>query len=94
MDHIKETNMYLRCNTVSITETYSTSFQYFQMYGWSPWVTSFMDDCNVVIFNIGLHYDAHGEMTGTHIKFDNDIKAVITHLTDFLSQGDCFAVWR
>jgi hypothetical protein len=96
MNHIEETTVHLRYNT-DRTGTYSTSFRYFQMYGWSPWVTSFMDDCDVVIFNIGLHYGAHGEMRGTHFdspQFSDDMKAVITHLTDFSSQGDRLAIWR
>ncbi len=91
MDHIEETTVHLRHNT-DRTGTHSTSFCYFQMYGWSPWVTSFMDDCDVVIFNLRLHYGAHGEMRGTHFespKFRDDIKTVITHLTDFSSQGAC-----
>jgi hypothetical protein len=101
------TMSYIQQTTVSITyyslddgqERHSTTnFRYFQMYGWSPWVTPFMEDCDIAIFNIGLHYGAHDDMRSTHYggnRFSDDMNAVITHMTDFASSGDHrIAVWR
>jgi len=56
-----------------------------------------MEDCDVTIFNIGLHCGAHDDMRSTHyggIRFSDDINAAITHMTDFASSGDRIAVWR
>jgi hypothetical protein len=83
-------------------EAYTTSFRYFQMYGWSPWVTSFMDDCDVVVMNLGLHYSSRGDMRGTHFgspKYRDDVMAAMTYMADFasdttMSGRDRIMVWR
>ena len=83
-------------------ETYTTRVRYFKMYGWSPWVTSFMDDCNVVVMNLGLHYRAHGEMIGFRFggpKYTDDVMAAMTYMADFASATtsagrDRIMVWR
>ena len=57
-----------------------------------PW-----EDCDVAIFNIGLHYGAHDDTRSAHyggIRFSDDINAAITHMTDFASSCDRIAVWR
>jgi len=88
-------------------QTYSTTIRYFQMYGWSPWVTPFMEDCNILSLNLGLHYNARSkDMEATHYhesqtdsgprpKLIDDWKAGITYLVDFISsKKDRVAVWR
>jgi hypothetical protein len=79
----------------------NSTIRYFQMYGRSPWNTAFTEDCNVLILNIGyLHYNARGDMLGTHWgrpKLMDDIQGAITYLTDFVSTstaGNRIAVWR
>ena len=41
-----------------------TSIRYYLTYSWSPWNTVFMEDCNILILNLGMHYDALGQMSG------------------------------
>mmetsp|Transcript_25055 Transcript_25055/g.52417 ORF Transcript_25055/g.52417 Transcript_25055/m.52417 type:complete len:346 (-) Transcript_25055:15-1052(-) len=98
MRHVLESTVYLTYDADNST-TYSSTIRYLQMYGWSPWVTSFMDDCNVVIMNLGLHYEPHTkDMRGTHWyepKLVDDWRGAITYLVDFVSsQKDRKAVWR
>ena len=96
MESIQET-------IVSITydngTAYSTALRYYKVYGWSPWNFIVMDnDCDVLIYTLGIHYDAHGEMIGKHYgnnKFVDDFRAAITFLTEFNARnGDNVAIWR
>ena len=79
----------------------NSTIRYFQMYGWSPWNTAFTEDCNVLILNIGLHYNARGDMLGKYWgrpKLMDDIQGAITYLVDFVSTSSTaenrIAVWR
>lgn len=55
-----------------------------------------MDDCDVLIYTLGIHYDSRGDMIGNHYgnnKFADDFQAAVTSLVDFSSNGK-IAVWR
>ena len=56
-----------------------------------------MNDCSVVIFNLGLHYDVHSMLNryyGPH-KLVDDMHATITYMVDFISaKTNRIAVWR
>ena len=100
MDHIKETIVSLEYNNAGddrATTTYSTSFRFFKTYGWSPWNTLFMEECDIVILNLGLRYDAHSLLGANYgsPKFLDDFRAAVTYLVDFVaSRKDRIAVWR
>mmetsp|Transcript_30025 Transcript_30025/g.63668 ORF Transcript_30025/g.63668 Transcript_30025/m.63668 type:complete len:329 (+) Transcript_30025:255-1241(+) len=102
MNIIEETVVSLEYNNTDHNyagQTHTSVFRYFKTYGWSPWNTVFMQDCNVVILNLGLHYDARNEgMLGTHWgrpKLMDDFRAAITYLVDFVASGENrTAVWR
>ena len=52
MSHIQQTTVSITYSLDNGQERHiSTNFRYFQMYGWSPWVTPFMEDCDIAIFN-------------------------------------------
>ena len=98
MDHIEETTVSLHL-TLRIPRLTQQIIRYFKMYGWSPpWDVPFMDDCNIVVYNLGLHYHAHSkEMNGIHWsgpKYIDDFRAAITSLVDFVSSRKGVAVWR
>ena len=65
--------------------------------GWSPWNAHFLEECNVVIMNLGLHYKPTGNHTGKETRrplFD-DMRAAITYLSNFTASADNrVAVWR
>ena len=107
MSEIKERSVSLSYMNDNTKQTYSTTIRYFQMYGWSPWVAPFMEDCNILSLNLGLHYNARSkDMEATHYhasqtdsgprpKLLDDFKAGITHLVDFISsKKNRVAVWR
>ena len=63
---------------------------FFKMYGRSPWITFFMDECDVLILNLGLHYDARGAMIGQHYgpnRLEDDFRAAVTFLAGFACPG-------
>ena len=99
MNHIEETIVMLATDN---STTYTTVIRYFQMYGWSPWNVPFMEECTVLVLNLGLHYDAHkAGMKGTHwgspigsLKFEDDFHAAITYMVDFIVSHQGTAVWR
>ena len=97
MNHFEETLVTLSDDTDNST-TYTTIIRYFKMYGWSPWNVPFMEGCNVLVLNLGLHYDAHNAgMTGTHWgspKFEDDFHAAIAYMLDFIVSHQGTAVWR
>lgn len=55
-----------------------------------------MEDCNIVIMNLGLHYDPRGDMLGKHYApLMQDMYAAITYLANFTStEDDRIAIWR
>lgn len=56
----------------------------------------FMEDCNIVIMNLGLHYDSRGEMYGLNYQsLIEDTFAAFTYLANFTSQrDDRIGIWR
>jgi len=71
--------------------------RYYMSYGWSPWNVDFMEDCNVNIMNLGLHYKPYGDHMGkeTRNPLMEDMFAAITYLSNFTSsQKRRIAVWR
>jgi hypothetical protein len=58
----------------------------------------FMEDCNIVIMNLGLHYDPRGEMLGKHYApLIEDMYAAITYLTNLTNSknnNSRIAIWR
>lgn len=64
--------------------------------GWSPWNVDFMEDCNVIVMNLGLHYKPHGNHTGKISRHNlmDDMKAAITYMANFTaSKTNRIAVW-
>lgn len=99
MQNIPETTVSLKDLEDDGGTTHFTTIRYFLAYGWSPWNALFMEDCDVVVLNLGLHYDARNErMSGTHWgqpKFKDDFRAALTFLVDFVAQRrDRIAIWR
>lgn len=71
--------------------------RYFMTYGWSPWNVEFMEDCNIVVMNLGLHYMPNGNHTGkqTRRPLVDDLQATITYLANFSSSNENrISVWR
>ena len=65
--------------------------------GWSPWNVDSMEDCNVIIMNLGLHYNPLGNHTGRETRHTlmDDMLAAITYLSNFTASKDNrIAVWR
>lgn len=96
MDSIKQSTVFL---AYSNSTKISTSFYWYKTYGWSPGHTSFMDNCDVVIANLGLHYQlSDGFLSNNNrhppLKLDTDLLGMITYLTDFASSGDNKAIYR
>mmetsp|Transcript_13429 Transcript_13429/g.29162 ORF Transcript_13429/g.29162 Transcript_13429/m.29162 type:complete len:292 (-) Transcript_13429:138-1013(-) len=98
MEHIRETAVTLEYNDGTIL---NTTFSWIMNYGWAPGHTSFMDDCSIVIANLGLHYNrrtgalANAPPSRKGALLANDFRAAITYLTDFTSSGDNrIAIWR
>ena len=107
MSEIKERSVSLSYMNGDTLQTYSTTIRYFQMYGWSPWVAPFMEDCNILSLNLGLHYNARSkDMEATHYhesqidsgprpRLIDDFRAGISYLVDFISsKKNRIAVWR
>ena len=70
---------------------YKAIFRYYKTYGWAPWNTYFMDDCNIVIVNLGLHYNSQqNEMRSKHWgnpTLKDDFTAAITYMVDFVNRN-------
>jgi hypothetical protein len=105
VDHIKETSVVLEYDN-GVTRL-DTKILYIQMYGWAPGHTSFMDDCTIVIANLGLHYDAvTGSLANAPFKgstLQNDLRGAIAYLADFAAppassyrdgRNRRIAIWR
>ena len=95
MDHILETIVTLTYNGT----TQQTTFRFFKTYAWAPWNVFYMESCNIISLNLGLHYDSHHEMFGTRyggkVPFADDLRAALTFLVDFVaSEENRTAVWR
>lgn len=98
MQSIKETTVTL-ADAADGGAAHSATIRYFQTYGWSPWNTMFMEDCNIIVYTLGLHYDARkDDMNGNHWygpKYQDDFRAAVTFLVDFVASGrNRLAVWR
>ncbi len=74
----------------------TTKFSYFKHYGWSPWDFEILEDCNIVVMNLSLHYyfkDSRSKFFGN--KLFDDVRAAITSLVNFTtSKSRRIAVWR
>lgn len=71
--------------------------RYFMTYGWSPWNIEFMESCNIVVMNLGLHYMPTGNYTGkqTRRPLMDDLHASFTYLANFSSSSENrISVWR
>lgn len=71
--------------------------RFFMTYGWSPWNVEFMEDCNVVVMNLGLHYQPTGNHTGkqTRRPLVDDLRAAYTYLANFTAGNEKkVSVWR
>ncbi|KAL7534598.1 hypothetical protein ACHAXR_005984 [Thalassiosira sp. AJA248-18] len=71
--------------------------RYYMSYGWSPWNVDFMEDCNVIVMNLGLHYNSDGVHMGKETRHTlmDDMLAAINYLTNFTASKDNrIAVWR
>lgn len=59
---------------------------------------NYMEECNVILMNLGLHYNAGGAMKCDKWVFSelkDDIRAAITFLVEFAaSKSNRIAVWR
>lgn len=71
--------------------------RYFMTYGWSPWNVDFMENCNIVVMNMGLHYKPDGDHIGkqTRKPLVEDLRAAFTYLANFSSSNENrVSVWR
>jgi len=76
----------------------TAKFSYFQHYGWSPWDVELLENCNIIVMNLSLHYDSD---SGRGNRFGNpltdDTRAAITALVNFTtatSKKNRIAIWR
>jgi hypothetical protein len=105
VDHIEETSVVLEYDD-GVTRL-DTKVFYIKMYGWAPGHTSFMDDCTIVVANLGLHYDAvTGSLANPPFEGNsllNDFRSVIAYLADFAAPSASsyhdginrrIAIWR
>ena len=55
-----------------------------------------MEDCNIIVMNLGLHYSPRGKMYGKSFQpLIGDMFAALTYLTNFTSsRDDRVAIWR
>ena len=64
-------------------------FRWYKTYGYAPWNLYFADDCNIVSFNLGLHYDSNNpDMRGIHWgrpKLHDDFRAAIAYMIDLVN---------
>ena len=96
LDHRMETAVRLQ---YADGENISTSFSFVKNYGWAPGHTSFLDDCSIVVANLGLHYDASTGLLSNPSpmmtrSFWAGIYAAIIFLVDFASSSNRIAIWR
>ena len=71
--------------------------RFYMTYGWSPWNVEFMEDCNIVVMNLGLHYLPSGNHTGkqTRRPLVDDLRATFTYLANYSSAAENrIAIWR
>lgn len=79
----------------------TASIRYVKFYGWAPMHLSFTDGCDVVVTNLGLHYDeTTGRMNNANRNqlrntLDTDVPALLGWMLDHSSRrpGNA-AVWR
>ena len=79
----------------------AASIRYVKFYGWAPMHLSFADDCDVVVTNLGLHYnETTGRMHNANSNqawntLDSDVPALLGWMLDQSSRrpGNV-AVWR
>mmetsp|Transcript_18160 Transcript_18160/g.39515 ORF Transcript_18160/g.39515 Transcript_18160/m.39515 type:complete len:602 (+) Transcript_18160:168-1973(+) len=96
MTAIKETSVTVEWRDGSRS---TSRFQFFKTYGYPPWNFEFMNECTIVSFNLGLHYNARAPgipngYYGQHTLSD-DIRGAITFLMDFVAaKENRIAVWR
>lgn len=66
-----------------------STFKYLQHFRWAPWLYEYMESCDVMIMNQGLHYGLDTE------ELYLDALAAITFLTNFSkSDENRVAIWR
>ena len=97
MDVIEETMVYMDEDSVEGRGLRVGRFRYYKFYGWSPWNVEFMEECNIVIMNLGLHYWSSGQNIGIGNKnrLIDDVRAAITYLSNFTaSKENRIAIWR
>ncbi|KAL7447183.1 hypothetical protein ACHAXM_010551 [Skeletonema potamos] len=77
------------------------TFKYMRHYGWAPGDTSFLDDCDIVVTNLGLHYEPYsGKLVNPYKSvtaipnLGPSILASVTYLADFASLDSKISVWR
>jgi hypothetical protein len=105
VDNIKETSIVLEYED-GIARL-DTKILYIKIYGWAPGHTSFMDDCTIVIANLGLHYNAlTGSLANARFKRSlilNDSRGAIAYLANFAAPSASsyhdgnnrrIAIWR
>ena len=72
----------------------STTVRWYKHYVWSPWDISLMEDCDVITFNLALHYWGAEKGRNSHAYVD-DVKAALDFLSNFTaSKHGRVAIWR
>eukprot|EP00804_Cyclotella_cryptica_P025953 CCRYP_002772-RA/>CCRYP_002772-RA protein AED:0.36 eAED:0.36 QI:0/-1/0/1/-1/1/1/0/463 len=79
-------------------ESHNATLRFFKVYGWSPWNFLLMDDCDILIYTLGIHYNAQAPMTENHYggnQYADDFSAAVTFLAGFAASGEKkVAIWR
>jgi len=88
---------HMKRTIVSLGENLKATFKYMKHYGWAPGDTSFLDDCDIVVTNLGLHYSPYSEKLMNGYRSDTPIPnlgasvlASVTYLADLASLDDKF----
>ena len=71
--------------------------RFYKHYVWSPWDVSLMEDCDVLTYNIALHYFGRtSAFEGrNHHAFVDDVRAAVDFLSNFSSsRSGRVAIWR
>ena len=74
-----------------------TNIRWYKHYVWSPWDAELIaSDCDIVLYNIALHYDAAAaDLKGRNLHpYRTDLRGAMTWLANFSESPGKTAIWR